>query len=158
MIVECSSRKLSDKFEFVGIRPLCHIRDISPFRGEKYFIKSDIKRFAPERGDVSSADRGVTCMNFIPLFILSIGQFALFCFNFFYLSTFALMPRGHILSDQSVRKYAKNAFCTRFLSRVLSRLEGGEKTAGRKRFSQSVLKAVSKRVRHSALKQENTKC
>ena len=92
---ECPSRKRSDKFEFVGIRPLCHIRDISPFRGEKYFIKSDIKRFAPERGDVSSADRGVTCVNFIPLFILSIGQFALFCFNFFYLSTFALMPRGH---------------------------------------------------------------
>ena len=42
--------------------------------------------------------------------LLSIGQTVLLCLNCFYLLTFALMPRGHILSDQSVRKYAKNAF------------------------------------------------
>ena len=91
------------------------------------------------------------------LFILSIGQSVLFYYNLFYLSTFALMPRGHILSFRRKRKYAKKFFGAHFLSRVFSRLEGEEKTAGRKRFSQSVLTAVFKRVRHSDPKQENTK-
>ena len=43
-------------------------------------------------------------------FILSIGQFVLLCFNFSYSSTFALMPRGHILSFKRKRKYAKKFF------------------------------------------------
>ena len=47
MKAECPIRELSDKYYFVGT-PLS-LRDISPFRGEKYFIKSDIKGFAPER-------------------------------------------------------------------------------------------------------------
>ena len=49
-------------------------------------------------------------LTFTALFVLSIGQFVLLYYNFFYIFTFALMPRGHILSDRSVRKYAKNAF------------------------------------------------
>ena len=60
------------------------------------------------------------------------------------------------LSDEK-ESMQRSSLGAHFLSRVFSRLEGEEKTAGRKRFSQSVLTAVFKRVRHSDPKQENTK-
>ena len=40
---------MSGKFEFVQGKTPLSLRDISTFRGEKHFIKSDIKGFAPER-------------------------------------------------------------------------------------------------------------
>ena len=60
-------------------------------------------------------------LTFTARLVLSTSQFVLLYYNFFYIFTFALMPRGHILSDKRVRKYAKNAFGTQFLSRVFSR-------------------------------------
>ena len=77
---ECPSRKLIDKFQFVGIKAV-------PF-GE---------------GGGEAVGRGSDLHRSVYL-ILSVGQSVLFCYNFFYLSTFALMQRGHLLSDKRVRK------------------------------------------------------
>ena len=80
MKAECPSRELSDKFEFVGIKAV-------PF-GE---------------GGGEAVGRGSDLHRSVYL-ILSVGQSVLFCYNFSYLSTFALMPRGHLLSFRRERK------------------------------------------------------
>ena len=51
----------------------------------------------------------------------------------------------------------RTLFVRSFSAEFFLALMGEEKTAGRNRFRQSVLSAVSIRVRHSAQKQKNTK-
>ena len=40
------------------------LRDISPFRGENYYIKLIVIKISPERGDFGFADRGVPAEGF----------------------------------------------------------------------------------------------
>ena len=98
-------------------------------------------------------------LTFTARLVLSTSQFVLLYYSFFYIFTLCSCRTGtYFLSitkeskQRSALKYAVSQ------PSFFSPIRGEEKTAGRNRFSRSVLSAVSKRVRHSALKQENTKC